>query len=220
MFKVVGVIFGLGLFFSISPGEVEGGPLLNLLRSRPGIIFRVKQCPGNCQGTCRLPELPDMGTPAPLPLLQESEKELIPGNTFSSGQDTVLAPLQGTGSRLLTGGPAKAEVTHSLDSGTSGLLGKLLAAVESVGKKPPSEVPIAFPLGEETRQRMLRTSGNLDTVLQLASAVLAIFGGGKLLQLVAPAVGGLLSIVSAIAKVKAEASKTPSPPAPLFDQIK
>lgn len=171
-----------------------------------GVFFPNRQrCRGGCSanrsnltsqiviGPCV--ESKEETAPVPQPWSPISEE----GSTFSQQPDTVLEPVPGTGSKLLTGPKVPDKITLTPDQA---LLDAIKGALKAIPQQP-AQVPITLPMEPETSQRLSRISMLLEILLWLGGAT---FGGsflGKLGPLVVRVVDGLRSATPA---------QSPTPP--------
>lgn len=141
-----------------------------------------------------MPTLPFAESPTEMPCVPQPSSPNSPEeSTSSSQQGTALEPVPGTGSRLPIG-PLAPNVLHKIDPES---LSKLKAMFDQLSAVKPS-ANITMPLEPATSQRLERISMLLEVLLWLGGAILGTSSAGRALQLVAPAVRGLLSMLAAM----------------------
>lgn len=186
-------------------GTAVAGPFLRLRSTCPpqGCAPPLVRETPSPTFTTPSPESKPEAIPAPQPWLLNS-----PTEDFSSLQpDTVLEPVEGTGSKSPTGPlgilpKIPGTVNHSIDPAT-------LDKVKEILSQKPQPVTIGPVLDQETSQRLSRILMVSEWLLWLAGG---IFGGsavGKVLPLVARVVDGLRSAIPAPSPV---VSPTPAAP--------
>lgn len=208
----------LGSLFAV-PGanEVNAGPFF-LRRGCP---------PGGCQTPHYSPS-PNPSKDSSPPTLPNAtgqspgsreEMQVVPQPWLLAGQtdvtssqqpDTVLEPVEGTGSRLGIGAKVPDKITHTLDPAT---IAALKDALKNSLPATPS-VPITLPLDQPTTERLSRISMALELLAWLGTG---IFGGsavGKLLPLAARVANGLLSATAAASRAATQTAVAPSSQAP------
>lgn len=117
---------------------------------------------------------------------------------------TVLGPVEGTGSRLLTGLKIPDKITHNVDPEVSKKLDSLVSALQR--KQEP--VSISLPMEDSTSQRLSRILMILETLLYVVPGGWGLSKVGPFIRLAARLVAGLPS-----------ALKEPSPALPPTNAI-
>lgn len=146
--------------------------------------------------TTPLPEFKEQDPLVPQPWLLTSEAE----DTCSQQPDTVLVPLEGTGSKLLTGPKIPDKITHNLDADTMKKLEDLLKATS----QNKAQVPISLAMEAATSERLSRISMLLEWLLWLGGGVFGMSSIGRVLPLVARLAAGLPSAIAAQSQAPAQ----------------
>lgn len=160
-------------------------------------------------------ESPPEGPPVPQPWLLTSEAD----DSYSQPPDTVLEPVQGTGSKLGIGPKLPDKITHTLDPASLEKLKEMLKAALPSGSQP---VAISLPVAEETSQRLSRISMILEWLLWLGGAYFGLSKTGGALQWVVRVANGLPSAIQAASlppqQTAAATSSAPTNPLPAGSQ--
>lgn len=204
------------LFAAVSLGLLAVGCSGGEVRAGDPFSSSPASEPANCL-PCTTPSSasPTASTRAAERLSDASNPAPMQGSGSLPPPPIALDGRPGTGLGLPTGllVPSKTDVNHQLDPKMVALLAQLVESLK-VNGLPKVEVPITPTLPPETSRSLSSMGDRLSLLASVGTAVLSIFGLGRLGQWVVPVVTGLQSFFVARAQAQGTISINGASPYP------